>query len=128
VRGAPVRSVWRALTRMPVAWCAHAGVLWLDSTEEGQNPPWQKPDVNCGLPMRDLNRFQRVAAIAADPTGRLFMAAGTDGIFRGSDPAGRHEGCSTREFSEQVTLPDTWLFCSGEHEIIVVSEDEAHRD
>jgi len=29
VRGAPVRSVWRALTRMPVAWCAYAGVLWL---------------------------------------------------------------------------------------------------
>jgi hypothetical protein len=23
-----------------------------------------------------------------------------------------------------VTIPDTWLFCSGEHDIEVVSEDE----
>jgi len=28
VRGAPVRRLWQALTRMPVAWIAHAGVLW----------------------------------------------------------------------------------------------------
>jgi hypothetical protein len=27
-----------------------------------------------------------------------------------------------------VTLPETWLFCSGEHDINVVSEDEKQRD
>ncbi|HYY73775.1 MAG TPA: cytochrome c oxidase assembly protein, partial [Solirubrobacterales bacterium] len=34
VRGAPVRWVWRILTRMPVAWIAYAGVLW------GWHLPW----------------------------------------------------------------------------------------
>lgn len=29
VRGAPARRVWQILTRMPVAWCSYAAVLWL---------------------------------------------------------------------------------------------------
>jgi hypothetical protein len=78
--------------------------------------------------MLELNRFQRVTAIAANPAGRTLLAGGQGGIFRCGQPSERYECCSTREFTEQVTLPDTWLFCSGEHEITVATEDEAHRD
>jgi hypothetical protein len=35
---------------------------------------------------------------------------------------------ASREVDDLVLLPQTWLLCSGTHEIEVVSEDEARRD
>jgi hypothetical protein len=106
----------------------HAGVLLLDSSREGAEAAWQRPDVNCGLPMRDMNRFQRVAALAASPDGKSFLGGGPAGIFRSADAGKSYQNCSQKEFGEQVTLPETWLFCSGEHELNIVSEDETQRD
>lgn len=106
----------------------HAGVLLLDSSREGAEAAWQRPDVNCGLPMRDLNRFQRVAALATSPDGKSFLGGGPAGIFRSADAGKSYQNCSQKEFGEQVTLPETWLFCSGEHELNIVSEDETQRD
>jgi hypothetical protein len=53
------------------------------------------------------------------------MAAGAEGVFRTGDRGDSYQAVSESEFAERVTLPPTWLFCSGEHEIQVVSEDEA---
>ena len=39
--------------------------------------------------------------------------------------AWKFDFCSTSRFSDKVTLPETWLFASGAHEITVVREDEA---
>ena len=44
------------------------------------------------------------------------------------DKGTSYQLCSSREYSDKVTLPDTWLFCSDKHEINVVSEDDAARD
>jgi hypothetical protein len=38
--------------------------------------------------------------------------------------ASRFTCCSRREFAEKVTLPRTWLFASGEHEVEVVTYDD----
>ena len=105
-----------------------AGVLWLD-TSKGEAAAWHPPAVDCGLPIRDVERiFQPVLAVAADPDGRLQMAGGATGVYRSRDRGISYESCSTGVFAEQVTLPETWLFCSGEHEIEVLGESEATRD
>ena len=47
-----------------------------------------------------------------------------DGVFCSQDGL-RYNYCSPKEFKDEVTLPETWLFCSGEHELEVVNADEA---
>jgi hypothetical protein len=106
----------------------HAGVLWIDSTRDAATAAWQAPDVKCGLPMRDVEKFQRVSAVAVDPAGRLLLAGGPEGIGRSKEGGRKYEPASTREFVDQVTLPENWLFCSGDHEIEILNEDEVRRD
>jgi hypothetical protein len=109
-----------------VAATHHTGVLRLDPA--ASTPTWQAPDVRCGLPLRDAGRFHPVDTVAADREGALLMAGGVEGVFRSSDGGLTYEAASNKEFIEKVTLPDTWLFVSGTHDINVVGEDEAGRD
>lgn len=100
-----------------------AGVLILDPN--ATNAVWQVPAVTCGLPMRDAGRFHPVATVSTDPAGKLIMAGGPQGAVTSQDGGTTYVPCSSKEFIEKVTLPETWLFVSGEHDISVVSEDEA---
>lgn len=107
-----------------VAATYRSGVLRLDLSQS--SPSWQAPDVQCGLPLRDPGRFQPVETVAA--RSGLVMAGGDEGVFRSEDEGATYRSTTSREFTDKVTLPATWLFCSGEHQITVVSEDEAERD
>jgi hypothetical protein len=84
---------------------------------------WSVPDVNCNLPLRDRTRFEPVrsvsGAVGSDGTA-LVLAAGPKGVYRSTDSAKSWESCSRRVVEDVVTLPDTWLFCSGDHRIEVV--------
>jgi hypothetical protein len=102
------------------------GVLRLDV--DTHEPRWEAPDVHCGLPLHEVGRLEPVDAVVTEPGGKLAMAAGIQGVYRSRDQGLRYEYCSGREFADEVTLPKTWLLCSGEHEIEVVSEDEAQRN
>jgi hypothetical protein len=102
-----------------------SGVALLDPVRKGT---WQAPDVRCGLPLRDPSRFNPVLTVAVDPQNRLVMAGGAEGIFRSRDKGIGYRNASSKEFTEKVTLPGTWLFVSGEHDVTVVGEDEANRD
>jgi hypothetical protein len=130
----------RAIAFLGTDVCAashHAGVMRVDS--QAPSATWQAPNVACGLPLRDRDRFlfQAVDSVAADPAGRLLLAGvvGADpasdpgqqpgGIFRSTDSGGEYERVSRTEFTEIVQLPATWLFCSGEHNIVVETEDAA---
>ena len=98
-----------------------AGVLWLD-VSKGEGASWHSPAIDCGLPIRDVARiFQPVHSLASD-SERVVMAGGPVGVYRSQDNGVTYESCSRAEFTEQVTLPETWLFCSGEHQIEVVTE------
>lgn len=97
------------------------GVLRLDPNQ--REPSWMAPDVRCGLPLRDPGRFQPVTTVAALSPGWVMAGTG-EGVFR-SQEGDRYESASPREFVDKVTLPPTWLFCSGIHDVEVVSEDEA---
>lgn len=124
-RGGSCRGL--AFLGMQVMAASHrAGVLLLASAES--DPAWQTPDVRCGLPLRDPGRFQPVATVAADPAGTRVLAGGSEGLFRSADQGVRYEPASRKEFSDKVTLPPTWLFCSGEHEVVIRGVDEAERD
>lgn len=105
----------------------HSGVVGLDSSKEDSS--WQTSGIRCGLPLRSGERiFHMVDAVAARVENErgpaLIMAGGPEGVYRSADGGGEYKECSGREFRDKVTIPQTWLFCSGEHEIDVMSEDE----
>jgi hypothetical protein len=90
--------------------------------------------VNCGLPLRDRSRFLPVDAIAAvvapggtSPVERLVLAAGVRGVFR-STTAVDWTASANQATADVVTVPDTWLLCSGEHRIKVVRQDATSGD
>lgn len=99
----------------------HGGVLRLTSRAEDQ--VWRTPDVNSGLPLRDPGRFLPLDALAVDPQGRLVMTGSAQGVVVSRDGGDSYTEASKRVLTtEDVTVPPTWLLCSGDHEIEVVSE------
>jgi hypothetical protein len=102
-----------------------AGVLALSSTDK--DPAWKVPDfVRCGLPQKSQGKLLTVEDLAVDPGNRCVFAVGAQGVFSSADRGSSYQKRSQKQF-ETVTLPPTWLFCSEEHRITVVSEDEAER-
>jgi hypothetical protein len=100
----------------------HGGVLRLDASKS--DALWEKPGIDCGLPTRDVTMiFHPVEAVAVNPDRQHILAAGPEGIFRSTD-ARTYQTVSSRMFTDKVTLPKTWLFCSGRHEIKVIEADE----
>ena len=100
-----------------------AGVLQLDA--HARDATWQTSDVGCGLPLRDPGRFHPVLALTANPQANLVLSGGIRGVFRSSDEGQTYTSASSKVFADKVMIPATWLFLSGEHDISVVSEDEA---
>lgn len=104
-----------------------AGVLVADAT--AAQPEWLAPEVDCGLPLRDRARFDAVGTVAAATAADgspIVMAGGPRGVYLSGDLAA-WKSTARRETTDLVTIPDTWLLCSGEHRIEVVSSD-AHTD
>jgi hypothetical protein len=99
------------------------GVLRLDINDA--HSVWKPSDIHCNLPLQEVGRLLPVDTVATDAKGRLLMAGGREGVFRSEDLGGSYVSVTRREFNEKVTLPRTWLFCSGKHAIDVVGEDEA---
>ncbi|WP_432826867.1 putative baseplate assembly protein [Dactylosporangium sp. CA-092794] len=100
-----------------------AGVLRLDTTASA--PQWQPSSVNGGLPLRDRTRFEPVEALAAGGVGgpaHRGLAGTRRGVFRGDDTE-TWAFVADRETRAPVTIPETWLLCSAEHDIEVVRED-----
>jgi hypothetical protein len=100
----------------------HGGVMRLDAS--ALTNPWQAPNVNCGLPLRDPGRFHPVDAVMADEDEGLTLSGGLQGVVLSRDEGVTYQLCSSKEFTDKVTLPDTWLFVSGEHGLDVVYENE----
>jgi hypothetical protein len=126
VRWEPRQAGWQGGTCWSLAFTGsrafaasqNGGVLRLDLTAAA--PAWEPLDVNAGLPLRDMPRFEPVQRVAASPAGRV-IAGGPVGVHRSVDEGRRWEPVAHREAEEVVTIPGTWLLCSGRHEIEVVS-------
>jgi hypothetical protein len=104
-----------------------AGVLWLEKRSDQES--WHAPDINCGLPQVSREHpLERVDALAADLRRDVLMTGGKSGVFRSRDSGQHYESCSRKVFADKVALDPNWLFCSGEHEIEVVTEGEKRSD
>ncbi|MEV7987987.1 putative baseplate assembly protein [Micromonospora sp. NPDC085948] len=148
VKWQPVQSGWVGGTcrdlafagQLAVAATQSGGVLRLDTL--GAQPQWQSVSVNCGLPLRDRTRFVPVDAIAVGgptvggaggATGgtgtaeRLLLAGGERGVHRSAN-AVDWTPSANQATADVVTVPDTWLLCSGEHDIEVVRQDATFGD
>ncbi|MEH0841043.1 putative baseplate assembly protein [Micromonospora sp. CPCC 205711] len=138
VKWQQVQSGWIGGTCRDLAF---AGTLALAATQSGgvvrldtlaAQPQWQPVMVNCGLPLRDRTRFVPVEAIAATgagtgPAERLILAGGERGVYRSVDAAD-WTASANQATADVVTVPDTWLLCSGEHDIEVVRHDAPSGD
>ncbi len=90
------------------------------------SPSWVQPDVNCGLPLRDRRRFRPTTSLSGVVTGDgspLLLAAGPGGVHRSHDGGGSWRSCSSKVADGVVTVPGSWLFCSGVHRVEVVRAD-----
>ncbi len=104
------------------------GVVTLDASR--LNTRWVAPAITCGLPLRERDQqrlFYPVEAVAAslDLADALVLAGGAQGVYRSQDVGRSYTASSSKEFIEKVTLPNTWLFVSDDHDIEVISEDDA---
>ncbi|MFF0152866.1 putative baseplate assembly protein [Micromonospora sp. NPDC005203] len=147
VKWQPVQSGWVGGTcrdlafagQLAVAATQSGGVLRLDTLVA--QPQWQSVSVNCGLPLRDRTRFVPVDAIAVGgpaggspagggaggPAERLLLAGGERGVHRSAN-AVDWTPSANQATADVVTVPDTWLLCSGEHDIEVVRQDATFGD
>src|SRR6267378_1470893 len=104
----------------------HGGVLTLDTSHAGT--AWIGPAAGSGLPpprARGKFSFVPIDAIAADALGGIVMVGSEAGVHCTTDGT-VYNKCALAVFTDQVTLPPTWLFCSGPHELAVVDADEPH--
>lgn len=85
-------------------------------------------------PRSEPGPFQPVAALAtnSNPEKPVIMAGvvrdierqAGEGVYRSWDLGREYEFLSQREFAERVTLSPTWLFVSGQHEVIMAEESQ----
>jgi hypothetical protein len=92
---------------------------------QSAQPTWRSSSVQSGLPLRDAGRFQLVHCVAVGPEGLIVAGVGGQhdqtGVYTSRDGE-QYTESSVSEFRDRITLPETWLFVSGEHEIEVVRE------
>jgi hypothetical protein len=95
-----------------------AGVLVM--SHRSAKEQWKAPAVQSGLPLVDRVRtFERVDCMAHSPNQGVLMAGTNSGVFRSRDEGTTYVCCSRKVFTDRISLPSTWVFCSGEHEIEV---------
>ncbi|MDQ0373843.1 baseplate J/gp47 family protein [Cellulomonas humilata] len=83
----------------------------------GPDAVWRAPAIDSGLPPREGGGFEPVATVAVD-AAPIAMAGGRAGLFRSTDGSTWHLA-SSPVYSERVTLPPTWLFVGGAHDLDV---------
>lgn len=108
-----------------VAGSNRAGILVLDI--QAAAPSWTPTRLDAGLPIRDAERLLHVvAAVAAEsrPDGTVtIFAAGPQGVYRSADGGARFALNSATEFTDRIPLPANWLYCAGDHDIAVVTDE-----
>ena len=100
------------------------GVLRLNIDK--QDATWETLNASkCGLPLRDVGKLETVDVVAATENSKVIMAGGISGVYHSSDAGLHYSKCSHKEFREEVRIPSNWLIYSGNHEIEIISENEA---
>jgi hypothetical protein len=94
------------------------GVMRMDLS--ASSLAWQGLSIDCGLPRRDNPPgLQPVQSVAATADGKVVLAAGDAGVYRSDDGGTDYQSVSQQVATDFVTLPPTWLFRAGQHQIEV---------
>lgn len=103
------------------------GVLRLDS--DLSDPKWETLNASeCGLPLRTVGKLETIDAVAAGENSKLILAGSVSGVYHSTDAGLHYSKCSHKEFTDEIRIPSNWLLYSGDHEIEIISENEASRD
>ena len=111
-----------------------AGLLWLDIHDP--NPTWRE-NVAADLPRRSRSsgagNFQPILALATndqqDSRGEALIMTGfaATGVLASADGGQEFFPMAEKTFLDRVTLPQDWLFVSGEHTVKVNIVSRAER-
>ncbi len=103
------------------------GLMRLEDPHAGDGAAWKASGYRSQLPIREEGEFEGQfvpllsGAISRD--GSKIMVGNAEGVYS-SETGNTFEYAAPDTFIEEVSLPKTWLFISGEHQITVRSNDE----
>jgi hypothetical protein len=102
------------------------GVARLITSMLDANAEWQSAEIRGGLPLRNEGAFRgqfvELRTLALNPSQDQLVVGCEEGVYTSSDGLAFHYAAQDR-FTDQVDLPETWLFVSGKHEITVTGDD-----
>jgi Baseplate J-like protein len=98
-----------------VAGSYSAGTLRLVRGDAGDR--WQRSGIDSGLPIRDQEGFLLESIRSLAMRDSMVLAGTSRGVYRQDTDDVRFDAAATEEFTDSVSLPDGWLFCSGQHEV-----------
>lgn len=104
-----------------IAGTATGGVLRLD--QSSADAIWLHPASNSGI-TRDESGYLRIDGLAWDEDEDLVLAGCQKGVIQSRDGGRVFASVSETSFRETVTLSPLTLFCSGEHALHVMHEDD----
>jgi hypothetical protein len=73
------------------------------------------------LPIRDQEGFLLESIRSLAMRDSMVLAGTSRGVYRQDTDGVRFDAAATEEFTDSVSLPDGWLFCSGQHEVEVAA-------
>lgn len=100
-----------------VAGSYSAGTLRLVRGDAGDR--WARAGIDNGLPIRDQEGFLLEPIRSLAMHGSMVLAGTSRGVYRQDTAEERFDAAATEEFTDSVSLPDGWLFCSGQHDVEV---------
>jgi hypothetical protein len=103
------------------------GLMRLDNPHGNPNAKWKAAGYRSQLPLRPDGEFEGQfvpllsGAISRDES--KILVGTEEGVFL-SETGEKFEFAASNTFIEDVSLPKTWLFISGAHEIVIRGSDE----
>lgn len=99
------------------------GIVSMDM--DSKEPVWNKQEVAGKLDLETISKLGQAESVVANPTTGIILVSGKKGVFLSKDKAETYENCSSHLYSEEITIPKNWLFCSDQHNIDVELDNES---
>ncbi len=125
----PFKQGWQGGSCKALALCN--GIVYAATHRRGllslrwqeDDSKWEQPVIDCGLPMRDLERLFYPVNDVVISKGRVLTATEV-GVYAQTEE-GSYKPVSKKEKYDRVTIPQSWFLCSGKHEIAL---EEIHEE
>ncbi len=99
------------------------GILKMDVN--AIKPVWEKREIDGKLDLESISKLGEPESIVASPVTGKLMTSGKKGIFLRDEKSTSFKNCSSHLYSETITIPKNWLFCSEQHAIEIEVDNES---